>query len=66
MSKSHSGDAWMKIIGIGEHNVKKSKGKNPENTKGWGTEHFLQLPITLLFILTFLSFDRLWLRRIYL
>ena len=41
MSKSHSGDAWMKIIGIGEHNVKKSKGKNAENTKGWGTNIFL-------------------------
>ena len=52
MSKSHSGDAWMKIIGIGEHNVKKSKGKNPENTKGWGTSLFLQF-----LTLTFPSFE---------
>ena len=43
MSKSHSGDAWMKIIGIGEHNVKKSKGKNTENTKGWGTNISISL-----------------------
>ena len=36
MSKSHSGDAWMKLIGIGEHNVKKTKGKvkEPQNLNG--------------------------------
>lgn len=37
MSKSHSGDAWMKLIGIGDHNVKRKKGQQPklaENTNG--------------------------------
>ena len=34
MSK-HNGDAWMKLIGIGDHNVKKAKGKIRENINGY-------------------------------
>ena len=38
MSKAHSGggDAWMKLIGIGDHNVKRSKGKTkPAEINGY-------------------------------
>ena len=35
MSKAHSGggDAWMKLIGIGDHNVKRSKGKTKQTAE---------------------------------
>ena len=47
MSKSHSGDAWMKLIGIGDHNVKRQKVKQAkattENLNGYAVDYRVPL-----------------------